>query len=311
MTPPPAFHQQRRRRWQRRREAALTLVFALAASLAVLVTIGMVASLARGALNFFHHVPLTDYLFGLTWQPQNEQFGLIPLLQGSLLVALTALILAVPVGVGAAIFLAEYASDWQRQRCKPLLELLAGVPTVIYGFFAAVVVAPLLHHAGNRIGVAVSAESALACGLVVGIMIVPFIASLSDDALCAVPQTWRDASTALGATEAETIRRIVLPAALPGLISACLIGFSKAIGQTMIVLMAGSLSANRTLNPLEGVSSMTAQIITLLSGDQAFDSAPTMAAFALALTLLIIALLTNSIGVSMNQRWRARHGNRF
>jgi phosphate transport system permease protein len=309
---------QRRRHWQRKREGALTALFALAASLAVLVTLGMVMTLFSGAVGFLQRVGLVDYLFGLVWQPQigmradqglvEGQFGLLPLLSGSLLITVLALLLAVPIGLGAAIFLAEYATPRQRNRLKPLLELLAGIPTVVYGFFAALVVAPLLHYLGGQLGIAVSAESALACGLVVGVMIIPFVASMADDALYAVPQAWRDAAIALGATHAEMIRRTVLPAAFPGLVSACLIGFSKAIGQTMIVLMAGSLTANLTFNPLDGVSSMTAQIITLLSGDQEFASAATLSAFALALTLLILALLTNTVGVSMNQRWRQRHG---
>jgi phosphate transport system permease protein len=222
------------------------------------------------------------------------------------MVTFIAMLVAAPIGLMSAVYLAEYAHPRFRAGAKPMLEILAGVPTVVYGFFAALVVAPALRDAGASIGLSVASESAVAAGSVMGIMIIPFVSSLADDALAAVPNSLRDASLGLGATQQETITRVVLPAALPGIVAGLLLAVSRAIGETMIVVMAAGLAANLTANPLEVVTTVTVQIVTLLVGDQEFDSAKTLAAFALGLVLFIITLGLNVVALRVVQKYREK-----
>lgn len=234
-------------------------------------------------------------------------FGAVPLFVGTLLISAIAMLVAVPVGLMSAIYLSEYASRRFRAWAKPLLEVLAGIPTVVYGFFAAITVAPLLRNVGETLGLSVASESALAVGLVMGVMIIPFVSSLSDDVINAVPQTMRDGSYGLGATRSETIRQVIIPAALPGIVGSVLLAVSRAIGETMIVVMAAGLSARLTVNPLEAVTTVTVQIVTLLVGDQEFDSPKTLAAFALGLMLFITTLCLNIIALHIVRRYREQY----
>jgi phosphate transport system permease protein len=234
-------------------------------------------------------------------------FGAVPLFVGTLLITLIAMLVAAPVGLMSAIYLSDYASRSVRAVAKPVLEILAGIPTVVYGFFAALTVAPFFRGLGESLGLGVASESALAAGVVMGIMIIPFVSSLSDDVINAVPQSLRDGSAGLGATKSETIRKVVLPAALPGIVSALLLAVSRAIGETMIVVMAAGLAANLTVNPLEAVTTVTVQIVTLLVGDQEFDSAKTLAAFALGLVLFCITLALNIIALRVVQKYREQY----
>jgi phosphate transport system permease protein len=224
-----------------------------------------------------------------------------------LLISGIAMLVAVPIGLMSAIYLSEYASPTFRFVAKPILEILAGIPTVVYGFFAALTVAPFIRHWGETIGLDIASESALATGLVMGIMIIPFVSSLSDDVISVVPQTLRDGSYSLGVTQSETIRLVVIPAALPGIIGGILLAFSRAIGETMIVVMAAGLSANLTVNPLEAVTTVTVQIVTLLTGDQEFDSAKTLAAFALGIMLFISTLILNIIALYIVCKYREEY----
>jgi phosphate transport system permease protein len=286
-------------------------------SIAVLTTISIVLALAFETLQFFQHVSLSEFLFGLKWSPQvairadqvgsSGAFGAVPLFTGTLLIAFIAMAVAVPVGLFSAIYLAEYARPAARHVLKPLLEILAGIPTVVYGFFAALTVAPMIVEFFASIGMDASSESALAAGLVMGIMIIPFISSLSDDVINSVPYSLRDGSLALGATRSETIRKVILPAALPGIAGALLLGVSRAIGETMIVVMAAGLAANLTANPLESVTTVTTQIVTILVGDQEFDSPKTLAAFALGLTLFFVTLTLNFIALHIVRRYREQY----
>ena len=234
-------------------------------------------------------------------------FGAVPVFIGTLLVSAIAMIVAVPVGLMSAIYLSEYANRKFRAYAKPLLEILAGIPTVVYGFFAALVVAPVIRDSGALIGLDISSESAMAAGLVMGVMIIPFVSSLSDDVINAVPQSLRDGALSLGSTQSETIRHIVLPAALPGIVGGVLLAVSRAIGETMIVVMAAGLSANLTLNPLKTVTTVTVQIVTLLVGDQEFDSPKTLAAFALGLLLFVVTLILNIIALYVVRKYREQY----
>ena len=289
----------------------------LASTLAVFTTAGILFSVVFEAFRFFQEVPLTDFLFGLTWSPQTAiradqvgssgSFGAIPLLLGTLLISGVAMLVAVPVGLMIAIYLSEYARPKFRSWVKPMVEVLAGIPTVVYGYFAALTVAPLLRDLGESFGLTVASESALGAGLVMGVMIIPFVSSLSDDVITAVPQSLRDGSYALGATRSETIKRVVLPAALPGIVGGVLLAVSRAIGETMIVVMAAGLAANLTINPLEAVTTVTVQIVTLLVGDQEFDSAKTLAAFALGLVLFVVTLVLNVIALQVVRRYREQY----
>ncbi len=293
-------------------------IFLIASStIAIFTTIGIVLSVLFEAIRFFESVPVTSFLFGLEWSPQmairedqvgsSGAFGVIPLFAGTLLISFIAMLVAVPIGLMSAIYLAEYAGKKVRAVAKPLLEILAGIPTVVYGFFAALTVAPFIRDSGSLIGLDVSSESALAAGLVMGIMIIPFVSSLSDDVINAVPQAMRDGSEGLGATKSETIKRVIIPAALPGIVGGILLAVSRAIGETMIVVMAAGLSANLTANPLQAVTTVTVQIVTLLVGDQEFDSPKTLAAFALGLLLFVVTLVLNVIALQVVRKYREQY----
>ena len=306
-----------RMRARNRVETIVSVLLIISSLIAILTTVGIVLSVLFESFRFFQKVPITEFLFGLQWSPQTAlradqvgatgAFGAIPLFAGTLLISVIALLVAVPIGLMSAIYLADYASPRLRAYAKPVLEVLAGVPTVVYGFFAALTLAPAIRAAGEGLGLSVSSESALAAGLVMGVMIIPFVSSLSDDVINAVPQSLRDASYALGATRSETIRQVILPAALPGIMGSILLAASRAIGETMIVVMAAGLAANLTLNPLDSVTTVTVQIVTLLVGDQEFDSAKTLAAFALGLLLFIITLGLNVVALHIVRKYREQY----
>ena len=287
-----------------------------ASLIAILTTLGIVLSLLFESLRFFKLVSPAEFLFGTSWSPQTAlradqagssgAFGSIPLFWGTIFIgAIIAMIVAIPLGLMCAIFLTQYAHPRVRSWLKPILEILAGVPTVVYGYFAALTVAPLVRDFGISIGISsASSESALAAGLVMGIMIIPFVSSMADDSIAAVPQAMRDGSLALGATKSETIKKVVLPAALPGVVGGVLLAVSRAIGETMIVVMAAGLAANMTANPFASVTTVTTQIVQLLTGDQEFDSAKTLAAFALGLLLFVITLILNLIALRVVRKYR-------
>ncbi|RLA43625.1 MAG: phosphate ABC transporter permease subunit PstC [Gammaproteobacteria bacterium] len=289
----------------------------LCACVAILTTLGIALSVLFESLRFFQAVPFTEFIFGMDWSPQTAiradqvggsgSFGMVPLFTGTLLISLIAMTVAVPAGLMSAIYLAEYASPKLRSFAKPTLEILAGVPTVVYGFFAALTVAPFVREAGMGLGLTVSSESALAAGLVMGIMIIPFISSLSDDVINAVPQNMRDGSLALGATHSETIKKVIFPAALPGIVGGVLLAVSRAIGETMIVVMAAGMAARLTANPLEAVTTVTVQIATLLVGDQEFDSPKTLSAFALGLMLFTVTLMLNMLALKVVKKYREQY----
>lgn len=288
--------------------------------IAILITLGIFLSLVFETLNFFSYVNPLDFLFGLNWSPNKafvidssdvidkkilkDAFGIIPLLGGTLLIAFLAMIVAIPLGLMSAIYLSEYAPKKIRDFSKPVIEILAGIPTVVYGFFAALVVAPKIVVLGKTLGLDVSSESALAAGIVMGVMIIPFVSSLSDDVITAVPQSLRDGSFALGATKSETIIKVILPSALPGIIGSFLLAISRAIGETMIVVMAASLQANLTINPLEPATTITTQIVTALTGDTEFDNPKTLVAFALGLTLFFVTLILNYFALKIVKKYR-------
>nr|VFJ92690.1 MAG: phosphate ABC transporter membrane protein 1, PhoT family [Candidatus Kentron sp. LFY] len=298
-------------------ESIVKIFLIVSSTIAIFTTIGIVLSVLFEAMRFFRAVPVTDFLFGLEWSPQiairpdqvgsSGAFGAVPVFTGTLLIAFIAMLVAVPIGLLSAIYLSEYAGRRFRAAAKPLLEVLAGIPTVVYGFFAALTMAPLIRELGTRIGLDVASESALAAGLVMGVMIIPFVSSLSDDVINAVPQSMRDGSLALGATHSETVLRVLIPAALPGIIGSILLAVSRAIGETMIVVMAAGLVANLTANPLEAVTTVTTQIVTLLVGDQEFDSAKTSAAFALGLLLFVATLILNVIALHVVRTYREQY----
>ncbi|HKC03994.1 MAG TPA: phosphate ABC transporter permease subunit PstC [Sphingomicrobium sp.] len=296
------------------------MVVLFAASLiAILTTLGILLSLMFESLRFFRLYPATSFIFGLEWSPQTAiradqagssgAFGSIPLLWGTFFIgAIIAMVVAIPLGLMSAIYLTQYAHPRVRTWLKPILEILAGVPTVVYGYFAALTVAPMVRSLGIALGVtSASSESALAAGSVMGIMIIPFISSMADDSIAAVPQAMRDGSLAMGATKSETISRVLLPAALPGVMGGILLAVSRAIGETMIVVMAAGLAANLTANPFASVTTVTVQIVQLLTGDQEFDSAKTLAAFALGLALFLITLLLNLIALHIVRRYQEQY----
>jgi phosphate transport system permease protein len=291
------------------REAIVKVLMIACSTVAVFTTFGIFASVIFESLVFFREVSPLSFLFGLQWSPTGSppQFGFVPLLLGTLLITFIALAVAIPLGLFSAIYMSEYASRRVRNVAKPLLEMLAGIPTVVLGFFAALTVAPLIRNTGQSFGLEVASESALAAGLVMGMMIVPLISSLSDDIINAVPQSLRDGSFAMGATKSETIKRVVLPAALPGIVSAIMLAVSRAVGETMIVVMAAGLAANLSINPLAAVSTITVQVATLLVGDQEFDSAKTLSAFALGLVLFFFTLVLNYIALRTVQKYRQQY----
>ena len=287
------------------------------ASVAIFATAGILLSVLFEAIRFFEIINFSDFLFGLTWSPQiairegqvgsSGLFGAVPLFLGTILISLIALILAVPIGLMTAIYLSEYAHPKIRSITKPMLEILSGIPTVVYGFFAAVTLAPFIRETGDLLGLSIASESALGVGLVMGIMIIPLVSSLSDDVISAVPQAMREGSYGLGATKSETIKKVILPAALPGIVGGILLAASRAIGETMIVVMAAGLSARLSFNPIDAVTTVTVQIVTLLTGDQEFDSPKTLAAFALGLTLFIFTLFLNFIALRVVRKYREQY----
>ncbi len=301
-------------RARNRVESVVRWALIAASSIAVLTTVGIVFSVLFEAIVFFQKVPVTDFLFGTTWSPQTAiradqvgssgSFGAVPLFTGTMLITAIAMFIAVPIGLLTAIYLAEYSSTRMRGIAKPLLEILAGIPTVVYGFFAALTVAPWVRVMGESVGIEVASESALAAGMVIGIMIIPLVSSLTDDAINAVPSAMRDGALGLGSTRSETMLHVILPAALPGIVGGILLAVSRAIGETMIVVMAAGLAANLTANPFEAVTTVTVQIVTLLVGDQEFDSAKTLAAFALGLMLFVVTLVLNVIGLHVVRKYR-------
>ena len=286
-----------------------------ASLIAILTTLGIVASLIFESFRFFSMVSPIEFLFGLNWSPQmairadqagsSGAFGAIPLFWGTIFIgAIIAMIVAIPLGLMSAIYLTQYASPRVRTWMKPCLEILAGVPTVVYGYFAALTVAPAIRDLGLSLGIAASTESALAAGLVMGIMIIPFVSSMADDSIAAVPQAMRDGSLAMGATTSETIKKVLVPAALPGVVGGVLLAVSRAIGETMIVVMAAGLAANLTLNPFDSVTTVTTQIVQLLTGDQEFNSPKTLAAFALGLVLFLVTLALNIVALRVVKKYR-------
>lgn len=304
-------------RARNRFEGIVKWVLIACSGVAILTTIGIVFSVLFETIRFFGKYPWTDFLFGLQWSPQTAiredqvgqsgAFGAVPLFVGTALIMLIAMLVAAPVGLFSAIYMAEYASPKVRSFAKPVLEVLAGVPTVVFGFFAALTVAPFIRELGLSLGLDTASESALAAGFVMGVMIIPFVSSLSDDVINAVPQSLRDGSYAMGATQSETIRKVVLPAALPGIVSALMLAVSRAVGETMIVVMAAGLTANLTFNPLEAVTTVTVQIKTLLVGDQEFDSAKTLSAFALGFVLFFFTLSLNVVALRVVQKYREQY----
>lgn len=301
-------------RARNRSEAIIRLFLAAMATIAILTTIGIVLSLIFETLNFFSKIGwrIDKFVFGINWTPlagvhsgemDPDRVGAVPLFAGTLLITLIAMLVAVPVGLFAAIYLSDFASPKVRAIVKPLLEVLAGIPTVVYGFFAAITVAPLLRNTGEALGIQIASESALVAGAVMGIMIIPFISSLSDDVINAVPQTLRDGSLGLGATKTETMRQVVLPAALPGIVSAVLLGVSRAIGETMIVVMAAGQGANLTGNPFEAVTTVTVQIVMLITGDTDAETAAGPA-FTLGFTLFCATLVMNIVAQRVVRNYR-------
>ncbi len=301
-------------RARNRVERMLSIGLVLCSLVAILTTVGIVLSLLFEAIQFFSRVPITDFLFGLHWNPQAAfsgdaagSFGAVPLFTGTLLITVIAMLVAVPIGLMAAIYMSEYATPGARAVAKPVLEILAGIPTVVYGFFAALTMAPAMQVLGSGLGFDVSSQSAMAAGLVMGIMIIPFVSSLSDDVINAVPQALRDGSYGLGATKSETIREIVLPAALPGIVGAVMLAISRAIGETMIVAMAAGLSANLTANPFAAVTTVTVQIASTIRGDQEFDSPKTLSVFGLGLVLFVVTLILNVVALRVVQKYREKY----
>ena len=289
----------------------------LASSVAILTTVGIVFSMLFEALHFFQYVSLPEFLFGTVWDPRfsavgreggsEGQFGLVPLIWGTAYISAVALLVAVPVGLLSAIYMSEYAGPKVRTFAKPLLEILAGIPTIVYGLFALIAFGPFLRDLGHAINLNISASSVLTAGIVMGVMIIPFVSSLSDDIINAVPQSLRDGSYGLGATQSETIKRVILPAALPGIVGACLLAASRAIGETMIVVLAAGIAANLTLNPFEPVTTITVKIVSQLTGDLEFNSPQTLVAFALGLTLFAVTLLLNIYALYIVRKYREQY----
>ena len=306
-------------------EIILKVLLFTSSLVAILTTVGIIVSLLFESLKFFSTINIFEFIFGTSWSPQRafvrdasaitpeellelqDAFGSVPLFAGTAFIALIAMCVAVPIGLFSGIYLAEYASTKVRKYSKPIIEILAGIPTVVYGFFAALTVGPFFRTLGESLGLTVSSESALAAGLIMGVMIIPYISSLSDDVINPVPQSLREGSYAIGATKSETIKKVVIPAALPGIIGSILLAVSRAIGETMIVVMAAGLAANLTINPLESTTTITTQIVMILVGDQEFDSPKTQAAFALGLTLFIATLILNYIALRVVKKYREKY----
>lgn len=298
-----------------RNEKWFKYVLLLLASLSIIITLLIVLSVFSESAVFFSRVPFYDFFFGMVWSPQSSgiedldsgSFGAIPVFWGTLFVTLVTMIFSFPCGFYGAIYISEYSSQRVRNIIKPALEILAGIPTVVYGYFAVVSIAPVIRNLGENMGIDISSESVLVAGFVMSIMVMPFILSLSEDAISSVPDSLREASLALGATKSETIMKVIIPAASPAIISAFLLAFSRAIGETMIVAMVAGLSANLTFNPLEPVTTVTVQIVTLLSGDQEFDSTKTLAAFALGFSLFIVTFILNYVAFKISSRYKKKY----
>jgi phosphate transport system permease protein len=296
-------------------ERAVQAALIACSAVAIFTTIGIVLSMLGEAIRFFEFVPPADFFFGTEWNPRFSTvgdagqggFGMLPLMAGTVLIAGIAMLIAVPLGLMTAIYLAEYADYRVRNWAKPAIEVLAGIPTIVYGFFALVVVGPFLSSAGAAIGLNIRATSALTAGVVMGIMIIPFISSLSDDIITQVPKSMRDGSLALGGTRSETIVKVVLPAALPGIVGAILLALSRAIGETMIVVLAAGNAPVMTANPFEAVSTVTVSIVNQLTGDQDFASPQSLVAFALGLTLFVMTLVLNVIALVVVRRYREQY----
>ena len=291
------------------KDTMIRWMLVLASIISILTTFGILISIIFEAIEFFKLKSFFYFFTGTIWSPGTEdsQFGAIPIFAGTVVITMIAMSIAVPIGLGSAIYMSEYAGDKLRSRLKPILEILAGIPTVVYGFFAAITVAPFIVELANFFGFEASFNSALASGVVMGIMIIPVISSLSDDVIRAVPDSQRKASLALGMTTGETIRHIVLPSALPGIISAVLLGLSKAIGETMIVVMAAGLRPNLSFNPLEDMTTVTVRIVDALVGDQAFNSPDTLSAFALGLALFIFTLILNTFSLILVRKFKKKY----
>ncbi len=296
---------------QRREMGEKVIKFALlfAAILSILTTFGILFSILFEAIEFFKLRSFWYFLTGTTWSPgvANSQFGALPIFAGTFVITIIALLVAIPIGLGSAVFLSEYTSSKFRDYLKPILEILAGIPTVVYGFFAAITVAPFVVKVANLFGLEATFNSALASGIVMGIMIIPLISSLSDDVIRAVPDSQRKAAFALGMTQAETIKNIVIPSAMPGIISASLLALSRALGETMIVVMAAGLRPNLSWNPLEDMTTVTVTIVNSLVGDFEFNSPETLSAFALGLMLFIVTLILNMISLSMIRKFKEKY----
>lgn len=290
-----------------------------ASTIAILTTVGIVMSMLFQTINFFERVPLTNFFFGTVWDPRfaaagsggsEGQFGLIPLLAGTLYIALVAMLVAVPVGLMSAVYMAEYASPRVRAVVKPALELLAGIPTIVYGIFALVTLGPFLRDLSAALaggGGFIQAQSIFTAGLVMGVMLIPVVSSLSDDIITAVPRAMRDGSLGLGATRSETIKKVILPAALPGIVGAILLTASRAIGETMIVVLAAGVAANLTLNPFEAMTTITVKIVNQLTGDLEFNSPQTLVAFALGITLFALTLVMNIFALYIVRKYREQY----
>ena len=303
-------------RARNRVEMQVRALLLVSSVVAILTTFGIVLSLIFESIRFFQLVSPVEFLTGLQWSPQTAiradqvgstgAFGAVPLFWGTIFIgAIIAMAVAIPLGLMSAIYLTQYADPRVRKWLKPILELLAGVPTVVYGFFAALTIAPLVRSFAVALGMTnASSDSALAAGLVMGVMIIPFVSSMADDALAAVPRAMRDGSLAMGATPSETVKKVLVPAALPGIMGGVLLAVSRAIGETMIVVMAAGLAANLTANPFSSVTTVTTQIVALLTGDQEFDSAKTLSAFALGLVLFVMTLILNIYALAVVKRYR-------
>ena len=294
-----------------RSENWIKLLLILASSIAILTTVGIVMSMIFEASNFFSQYAWTDFFFSSEWSPNfrgNSSLGILPLLWGTLYISFIALLSAVPIGLFAAIYLSEYASRRMRAWAKPLIEILAGIPTIVYGLFALITVGPLLRdYFAEPMGLGQSASSVMTAGLVMGVMLIPFVSSLSDDIINAVPQAMRDGSYGLGATKSETIRQVVVPAALPGIVGAILLAASRAIGETMIVVLGAGAAARLSLNPFEAMTTVTVKIVSQLTGDTDFASPETLVAFALGLTLFVITLGLNVFAIYIVRKYREQY----
>ena len=291
------------------KEKLIKIALIAAATISILTTFGVLFSILFEAISFFELRSFWYFLTGTVWSPGqvDSKFGAVPIFTGTIMITLIALAVAIPIGLGSAVYMSEYASHKTRDYLKPVLEVLAGIPTVVYGFFAALTVAPFVVKAASWVGLEATFNSALASGVVMGIMIIPVISSLSDDVIKAVPDSQRKAALGLGMTQGETIKDIVLPSALPGIISACLLGFSKAIGETMIVVMAAGLRPNLSFNPLEDMTTVTVTIVNSLVGDFEFNSPETLVAFALGLALFVVTLGLNILSLMMIRKFKEKY----